>query len=55
MVIDGIGVICCWVSDMLDRVRQERDIIKVNCLNDKLTQRERDGTATEAREAVGAS
>ena len=26
------------VSDLLDRSRQERDIIKVNCLNDKLTQ-----------------
>ncbi len=26
------------VSDLLDRARQERDIIKVNCLNDKLTQ-----------------
>ncbi len=26
------------VSDLLDTARQERDIIKVNCLNDKLTQ-----------------
>lgn len=26
------------VSQMLDRANQERDIIKVNCLNDKLTQ-----------------
>jgi len=26
------------VSEMLDRARQERDIIKVNCLNDKLNQ-----------------
>jgi hypothetical protein len=26
------------VSNMLDRANQERDIIKVNCLNDKLTQ-----------------
>jgi hypothetical protein len=26
------------VSDLLDHARQERDIIKVNCLNDKLTQ-----------------
>lgn len=26
------------VSDLLDQARQEQDIIKVNCLNDKLTQ-----------------
>ncbi len=37
-VIEGIGSTRRRVSDMLDRARQERDIIKVNCLNDKLTQ-----------------
>lgn len=36
------------VSDLLDRARQERDIIKVNCLNDKLTQL--DVTLRSARE-----
>ncbi len=36
------------VSDLLDRARQERDIIKVNCLNDKLTQI--DVTLRSARE-----
>jgi hypothetical protein len=35
-------------SDLLDRARQERDIIKVNCLNDKLTQI--DVTLRSARE-----
>jgi hypothetical protein len=37
-IIDGISGLRRRVSDMLDRARQERDIIKVNCLNDKLTQ-----------------
>lgn len=36
------------VSDMLDHARLERDIIKVNCLNDKLTQL--DVTLRSARE-----
>jgi hypothetical protein len=36
------------VSNMLDTARQERDIIKVNCLNDKLTQV--DVTLRSARE-----
>ncbi|MBL8602201.1 MAG: hypothetical protein JNK72_09800 [Myxococcales bacterium] len=37
-VVETIGATRRRVSDMLDRARQERDIIKVNCLNDKLTQ-----------------
>ncbi len=37
-VIDSISSTRRMVSDLLDRARQERDIIKVNCLNDKLTQ-----------------
>lgn len=37
-VIDSITSARRRVSDLLDRARQERDIIKVNCLNDKLTQ-----------------
>lgn len=37
-VIDAITGTRRRVSDLLDRARQERDIIKVNCLNDKLTQ-----------------
>lgn len=37
-IIDAMSGIRRRVSDMLDRARQERDIIKVNCLNDKLTQ-----------------
>jgi len=37
-VIETIGSTRRRVSDLLDRARQERDIIKVNCLNDKLTQ-----------------
>lgn len=37
-IIDQVTNIRRHVSDMLDRARQERDIIKVNCLNDKLTQ-----------------
>ncbi len=36
------------VSDLLDRARTDRDIIKVNCLNDKLTQV--DVTLRSARE-----
>lgn len=36
------------LSDLLDRARTERDIIKVNCLNDKLTQV--DVTLRSARE-----
>lgn len=36
------------ISDMLDRARQERDIIKVYCLDDKLTQI--DVTLRSARE-----
>jgi hypothetical protein len=37
-IIDTMSGLRRRVSDMLDRARQERDIIKVNCLNDKLTQ-----------------
>lgn len=37
-VVENITATRRRVSDMLDRARQERDIIKVNCLNDKLTQ-----------------
>jgi hypothetical protein len=37
-VIDTVTAARRRVSDLLDRARQERDIIKVNCLNDKLTQ-----------------
>lgn len=37
-VIERITLSRRQVSDLLDRARQERDIIKVNCLNDKLTQ-----------------
>ena len=37
-IIDIIGGIRRTVSGMLDQARQQRDIIKVNCLNDKLTQ-----------------
>jgi hypothetical protein len=37
-IIDTVSNMRRRVSDMLDRARQERDIIKVTCLNDKLTQ-----------------
>jgi hypothetical protein len=37
-IIAEMGVARRNVSQMLDRANQERDIIKVNCLNDKLTQ-----------------
>jgi hypothetical protein len=37
-MVDSMTSIRRRVSDMLDHARQERDIIKVNCLNDKLTQ-----------------
>ncbi len=47
-VVDMVTSIRRRVSDMLDRARQERDIIKVNCLNDKLTQI--DVTLRSARE-----
>lgn len=47
-VVDSITTARRQVSDMLDRARQERDIIKVNCLNDKLTQI--DVTLRSARE-----
>ena len=47
-IIESIGSLRRRVSDMLDRARQERDIIKVNCLNDKLTQI--DVTLRSARE-----
>jgi regulator of PEP synthase PpsR (kinase-PPPase family) len=36
--IEEMMVVRRTVSQMLDRANQERDIIKVNCLNDKLTQ-----------------
>lgn len=47
-IIEGIGTARRTVSDQLDRARQERDIIKVNCVNDKLTQI--DVTLRSARE-----
>jgi hypothetical protein len=47
-IIDNVTGLRRRVSDMLDRARQERDIIKVNCLNDKLTQI--DVTLRSARE-----
>ncbi len=47
-IIDGITASRRTISDLLDRARQERDIIKVNCLNDKLTQV--DVTLRSARE-----
>ncbi len=37
-IIDTISSTRRRVSDLLDRARQERDIIKANCLDDKLTQ-----------------
>lgn len=36
--VEEMTVVRRTVSQMLDRANQERDIIKVNCLNDKLTQ-----------------
>lgn len=36
--LESIGSLRRRVSDMLDRARQDEDIIRVNCLNDKLTQ-----------------
>lgn len=47
-VIDSITNARRTVSDLLDRARQENDIIKVGCLNDKLTQI--DVTLRSARE-----
>lgn len=47
-IIESMTTMRRRVSDMLDRARQERDIIKVNCLNDKLTQI--DVTLRSARE-----
>ena len=47
-VIENVTTTRRQVSDLLDRARQERDIIKVNCLNDKLTQI--DVTLRSARE-----
>lgn len=47
-IIESMSALRRRVSDMLDRARQERDIIKVNCLNDKLTQI--DVTLRSARE-----
>jgi hypothetical protein len=37
-IIEEMNNLRRTVSNMLDRAQQERDIIKVNCLNDKLTQ-----------------
>ncbi len=37
-IIESVSGTRRRISDQLDRARQERDIIKVNCLNDKLTQ-----------------
>lgn len=47
-IIEEIQRIRRQVSEQLDQARQERDIIKVNCLNDKLTQI--DVTLRSARE-----
>jgi hypothetical protein len=46
--LDSISATRRRVSDLLDRARTDRDIIKVNCLNDKLTQV--DVTLRSARE-----
>lgn len=46
--LDSITATRRRVSDLLDRARTDRDIIKVNCLNDKLTQV--DVTLRSARE-----
>ncbi len=46
--LETIGSTRRRVSDLLDHARQDRDIIKVNCLNDKLTQV--DVTLRSARE-----
>jgi oligoendopeptidase F len=46
--LDSITASRRRVSDLLDRARTDRDIIKVNCLNDKLTQV--DVTLRSARE-----
>lgn len=37
-IVEEINRVRRQVSDMLDTARQGRDLIKVNCLNDKLTQ-----------------
>lgn len=47
-IVDRMTQMRRRVSDMLDRARQDRDIIRVNCLNDKLTQL--DVTLRSARE-----
>lgn len=47
-IVEEVRRVRRQVSDMLDSARQERDIIKVNCLNDKLTQI--DVTLRSARE-----
>lgn len=47
-IIEEIQRVRRQVSDMLDQARGDRDLIKVNCLNDKLTQI--DVTLRSARE-----
>lgn len=47
-IIGNISTSRRQVSDLLDRARQERDIIKIGCLNDRLTQV--DVTLRSARE-----
>jgi hypothetical protein len=47
-IVEEMTTLRRTVSNMLDRANQERDIIKVNCLNDKLTQI--DVTIRSARE-----
>ncbi|MBK6532005.1 MAG: hypothetical protein IPF99_21095 [Deltaproteobacteria bacterium] len=46
--LDSITATRRRVSDLLDRARTDRDLIKVNCINDKLTQI--DVTLRSARE-----
>ncbi|MEZ4406843.1 MAG: hypothetical protein R3A52_10245 [Polyangiales bacterium] len=47
-IVESISTTRRQVSDLLDRARQDRDIIKTNCLNDRLTQV--DVTLRSARE-----
>lgn len=47
-IVEEVQRIRRQVSDLLDTARQDRDIIKINCLNDKLTQI--DVTLRSARE-----
>lgn len=37
-IVQSVSNLRGRISSMLDKARQEKDIIKINCLNDKLTQ-----------------